>query len=71
MTHFFLLRFEVFCVVWVRNRVNWDLLHDLDIIGLEADNLAWGVREQADFVDTEVSEDLGAESVVTKVHRET
>ena len=71
MTHFFLLRFEVFCVVWVRNRVNWDLLHDLDIIGLEADHLAWVVREQADFVNSLVSEDLRAESVVTKVHRET
>ncbi len=55
--------------VW--NRVNWDLLDDFDVIGLKSDHFAWIVRKETDFVNAEVSEDLGTEPVVTQIHRET
>lgn len=47
-----------------------ELLDNLDVIGLEADDLAGVVGKETDFVDAEISEDLGAEAVVAKVHGE-
>ena len=70
MAHFFLFGFEVAGVVRVYRGADRELLHDLDVVGLEADDLAGVVGQETDFMDAEISEDLGTEAVVAKVHGE-
>ena len=71
VAHFFLFGLEVAGVVGVCDGADGELLDDLEVVGFEADDLAGVVREEADFVDAEIGEDLGSEAVVAEVHGET
>jgi hypothetical protein len=70
VAHFFLFGLEVSSVVRICSGSDRELLHDFDIVGFEADDLAGVVGKKTDFVDAEIGEDLGTEAVVAKVHGE-
>lgn len=68
MAHFLFLGLQVAGIVGVGLGPDGELLDDLNIIGLEPYDFTGIVGEEPDFVDPEVSEDLGAEAVVPEVH---
>jgi hypothetical protein len=70
VAHFFLFGLEVAGVVGVCDGADGELLDDLQVVGLEADDFAGVVREKADFVDAEVGEDLSSKAVVAEIHGE-
>ena len=71
VAHFFLFGLEIAGVMGIRNRADGKLLDDLEVVGFEADDFSGIVREEPDFMNTEVGENLGSEAIIAQVHGET
>jgi len=60
----------VVCLRWLSAAIqvgcfvfgDWDLFGNLDVEALQGWDVRWRVREQADFVDTQVSQDLATQA---------
>ena len=63
-----LLRGQVFRVMRVSGRANGNLLHDLQLITFQTDNLTWVVRKETDLSDAEVDQDLCTESIISEIY---
>ena len=57
--------------MFVRIGTDGDALYDLQSVSLQPHDLARVVGEEADFFDSEISQDLGASAVVAEVGRKT
>jgi hypothetical protein len=55
VAHFFLFGLEVSSVVRICSGSDRELLHDFDIVGLEAYDFAGVVGEESDIVDAKIS----------------
>src|SRR5205085_1377301 len=55
-------------VVWIRFHAYRHLLDDFEAIPFEANDFFRIVREQSNGLQTEINQDLRAESVLTQVH---
>ena len=65
------LRPQVFEIIRIRCDLEGQSLHDLDTITTDTRALDWIIRQDPNLPDPEISENLGPDTVVTKVGTET
>ena len=71
MPHFVLFRFQIVVVVFLRSDLTGNTLTDLQAVTINADQLLRIVRNEANTFDTEIQQDLGAQTILPQVRFKT